>query len=92
MGRKFGLRALLVLGLLLLVGSVVVWAAGGYDLSWWTVDGGGGRSSGGAYTLRGTVGQPDAGEMTGGSFRLVGGFWGGAGGGGWGLYLPLVTR
>ena len=36
-------------------------AAGSYDLSWWTIDGGGGASSGGAYELAGTSGQPNAG-------------------------------
>lgn len=38
---------------------------------------GGGASSGGAFTLRGTIGQPEAGVMTGGAFRLHGGFWAG---------------
>jgi hypothetical protein len=51
-------------------------SGGPYDLSWYTIDGGGGTSSGGAYTLSGTIGQPDAGgPMTGGSYSLVGGFW-----------------
>lgn len=47
------------------------------DLDWNTIDGGGGTSSGGSFTLSGTIGQPDAGTMTGGSFELTGGFWGG---------------
>ncbi len=48
-----------------------------YDLSWYTVDGGGDMwTSGGTYELSGTIGQPDAGVvMTGGDFELVGGFW-----------------
>ena len=29
--------------------------AGGYDLTWWTVDGGGGTVSGGGYALMGTA-------------------------------------
>jgi len=48
-----------------------------YDLSWHTIDGGGGTSSGDAFTLSGTIGQPDAGSMSGGDFTLVGGFWAG---------------
>jgi hypothetical protein len=40
-----------------------------------TVDGGGGTSTGGTYTLSGTIGQPDAGRLRGGSFTLEGGFW-----------------
>ena len=47
-----------------------------FALDWVTTDGGGGTSVGGAYSLSGTVGQPDAGELTGGNYTLVGGFWG----------------
>ncbi len=47
-----------------------------YSIDWWTVDGGGGTSSNGQYSLTGTIGQPDAGVMSGGGFTLVGGFWG----------------
>ena len=47
-----------------------------YAITWWTVDGGGGTSSGSGYTLSGTIGQPDAGVMTGGGYTLTGGFWG----------------
>jgi len=51
-----------------------------YDLSWHTVDGGGYTfSTGGSYSLGGTIGQHDAGPvptgMSGGTFTLVGGFW-----------------
>ena len=46
-----------------------------FDLSWHTVDGGGGTSSGGDFVLRGTIGQPDAGDLSGGDFVLRGGFW-----------------
>lgn len=49
------------------------------DLSWNTIDGGGGVSSGGIFKLSATIGQPDAcspaAPMTGGIFTLVGGFW-----------------
>lgn len=46
-----------------------------YDLSWHTVDGGGGTSSGGTYTLTGTIGQPDAAYSEGEQYELLGGFW-----------------
>ncbi|MEE9293659.1 MAG: hypothetical protein V3W34_01670 [Phycisphaerae bacterium] len=46
-----------------------------YDLTWHTVDGGGGTSSVGTFTLTGTVGQPDAGVMSGGTLTLAGGGW-----------------
>ncbi len=48
---------------------------GGYDLSWHTIDGGGGESTGSSYALTGTIGQHDAGAMQGGDYTLVGGFW-----------------
>jgi hypothetical protein len=54
-------------------------ATGGMDLSWNTIDGGGTTySTGGPFGLGGTIGQPDAGAMSGGSFGLTGGFWGGS--------------
>ncbi len=70
----------------------VVWAqtGGGYDLTWWTVDGGGGTASGGGYTLMGTAGQPDAGTVSGGGYTLYGGFWAGGGGGGTTCSVPLT--
>ena len=46
-----------------------------YALNWYTTDGGGGTSSSGAYVLSGTIGQPDAAIVSGGSYQLVGGFW-----------------
>ena len=49
-----------------------------YRIDWFTIDGGGGTSSGGPYTLSGTIGQPDAGRLSGGTFVIEGGFWGGA--------------
>ncbi len=55
-----------------------------FDLSWYTVDGGGGTSSGGDFVLRGTIGQPDAGDLSGGDFTLRGGFWQPAASGGCG--------
>jgi hypothetical protein len=64
------------LGLLLLIPFSL--SAQNYKIDWFTIDGGGGTSSGGPYTLSGTIGQPDAGALAGGNFSLVGGFWGGA--------------
>lgn len=40
-----------------------------------TVDGGGGRSAGGAFVLDGSIGQPEAPLAEGGPWRLRGGFW-----------------
>jgi hypothetical protein len=46
-----------------------------YSIDWYTIDDGGGRSSGGPYVLMGTVGQPDAAYSSGGNYELLGGFW-----------------
>jgi len=51
-------------------------AAQTYSINWFTVDGGGGTSTGGVYSVSGTIGQPDAGAtMTNGQFAVTGGFW-----------------
>ena len=47
-----------------------------YSIDWFTIDGGGGTSTGGVYSVSGTIGQPDAGVLTGGPYTLAGGFWG----------------
>ncbi len=48
-----------------------------YAINWYKIAGGGGTSSGGSFSLSGTIGQPDAsGALTGGNYSLVGGFWG----------------
>jgi len=47
---------------------------GPYEISWYTIDGGGGMSSGGPYVLMGTIGQPDADWSSGGKYELLGGF------------------
>ena len=46
-----------------------------YSLDWYKISGGGGTSTGGVYSVSGTVGQPDAGTMSGGNYSLTGGFW-----------------
>ncbi len=51
-------------------------ALGQFSLDWSTIDGGGGTSTGGVYSVTGTIGQPDAGTMSGGNFTVDGGFWG----------------
>jgi hypothetical protein len=47
-----------------------------YSIDWYKVSGGGGTSTGGVYSVNGTIGQHDAGgPMTGGNYSLTGGFW-----------------
>ena len=76
MKKKF-VWFIVMLFLVVSSGSIVTWAqtGGGYDLTWNTMDGGGGLSSGGDYSVYGTIGQPDAGAMNGGDYSLQGGFW-----------------
>ncbi len=76
MNRRFPMWVLPVLTLVALAGVATASASGTYDLSWWKVaDGGDTFSSGGSYELGDTIGQPEAGSMSGGSYSLVGGFW-----------------
>jgi hypothetical protein len=64
---RTGVAACLVIVALLAVGAGTLWAltTAGFQLSWWTVDGGGGRSEGSGFVLSGTAGQPDAGLLIG---------------------------
>jgi hypothetical protein len=56
-------------------GLLVAPAARSVEIGWWTIDGGGGRSTGGDLVVRGTVAQLDAGSLVGGDITLEGGFW-----------------
>jgi hypothetical protein len=47
-----------------------------YSIDWHTIDGGGGMSTGGDYSLVGSIGQHDADTVAvGGDYTLSGGFW-----------------
>lgn len=52
-------------------------SGGEFEITKSTIDGGGGTSSGGEFSLTGTIGQHDAGTqiLRGGEFSLAGGFW-----------------
>jgi|ERR1043165_3091301 hypothetical protein len=63
-------------GALLACGSAMAQIA---SITWRTFDGGGGTSTGGAFTLSGTIGQPDAGVLSGIGYTLYGGYWAGTG-------------
>lgn len=74
--------------LLVLFAGAAAPASAQLRVDWYTVDGGGGASAAGRFELRGTVGQPDAEEVSlcsldGGEgcvqprFQLTGGFWAG---------------
>src|ERR1039458_153200 len=64
--------------LILLVGLLIptISFAQPYSIDWYKIAGGGGTSTGGVYSVSGTIGQHDAGgPMTGGNYLLTGGFW-----------------
>ncbi len=64
-----------VLAIAFIAGTAALAPSGpSFDLSWHTIAGGG-TSSGGGFEVRGAIGQPGAGAMSGGSFVLAGGFW-----------------
>jgi hypothetical protein len=72
MPAKHKFQTLLAVALLLPAASF----AQSYSINWYKIAGGGGTSSGGSFSLSGTIGQPDAGgTMTGGGYSLTGGFW-----------------
>ena len=61
----------LTLGLLV----PILGSAQNYSINWSTIDGGG-SSTGGVYSVSGTIGQPDAGgPLTNGQYSVTGGFW-----------------
>lgn len=73
-------RGLIILLVFILLAGVVVTVHAEpeavYNLSWWTIDAGGGQTiTGGAYTLSATAGQPDASSASGSGYTFVGGFW-----------------
>jgi hypothetical protein len=92
--KKMRKRSLI--SLIILVGVLIGILCGGstpaqsYELTWWKISGGGGTSAAGSYTISGTIGQPEAGFLSGGIYTLAGGFWG--------MdfrsfiYLPLILR
>ena len=68
MRRLFGISVLLLFFFVPVQGEQ-------YESTWSTIDGGGGTSSGGQWSLTCTIGQPDAAYSAGGRYELLGGFW-----------------
>ena len=64
----------------LLFGAAILAEAQTYSIPWYKIAGGGGTSSGSTngtvYSISGTIGQPDAGNLVGGNYAITGGFWG----------------
>jgi hypothetical protein len=62
--------------LLFIIAVPMIGVAQSYSIDWYKVSGGGSTSTGGVYSVSGTIGQPDAsGAMSGGNYSVTGGFW-----------------
>ena len=68
-------RKSVLLGLMLWLAPLAL-PAQTYSIDWYKVAGGGGTSTGGVYSVSGTIGQYDTGgPLTNGVYSLTGGFW-----------------
>jgi hypothetical protein len=65
-----------ILGCIFLILATFSVYAQSYSIDWYKIAGGGGTSTGGTYSVSGTIGQADAsGAMNGGNYSVTGGFW-----------------
>ncbi len=61
---------------LLVLSLAMSQAYGQYEIKKYTINSGGGKTSGGVYELNSSIGQTDASPVkTGGNYTLNGGFW-----------------
>ena len=61
---------------LLLLAASISSQAQNYSVEWYEIAGGGGTSTGGVYSVSGTIGQHEAsGTLAGGNYSVTGGFW-----------------
>lgn len=73
-GQNHGVK--IILTFIILTFLTLSTASAQYAIPWHTIDGGGGTSTDGVYSVTGTIGQPDAGAtMTNGQYTVTGGFW-----------------
>jgi hypothetical protein len=64
-----------LLTIMLLSLGVLSAPGGPYAVDWHTMSGGGGTSTGGVYSVCGTIGQLDTGFMAGGDYSIDAGLW-----------------
>jgi hypothetical protein len=89
--RSISFTLALLLALLVAAGALAAVRTNGYTVERWTLDGGGGVSGTGRYSLVGTIGQPDASEgMARETYSLTGGYWGAVRTSV--IFLPVVLR
>jgi hypothetical protein len=77
MTKAAGLTCGLLFLLVISASSALVAGPVEYSITRFTVDGGGGRSTAGSFTLTGTIGQFDASSQNaiGPNYSIQGGFW-----------------
>ena len=74
--RRRSLLSPLALPFSLVLAAAALPALAQPEISWYTIDCGGGTSTGGSFSLTGTIAQFDAGgTLTGATLELCGGFW-----------------
>ena len=61
---------------LLVLAALATKASAQYQITQWTIDSGGGQSSGGGYILTGSIGHPAGGTAASATYRLLSGFYG----------------
>lgn len=83
--KNFRLRAVWAPVFVLVLAMTSFSACAQYAINWWSIDGGGGVSTGGVYRVQGAIGQADSAAMIGGTYVLQGGFWAGGS-------LPVVSN
>lgn len=91
----FLVAGLALVGLLPVSHEATAQGSNGYDLSWWTVDGGNGALAVGGFALTSTVGQVDEGNGQGGGYNLSGGSWSASSPdmeGNYRIYQPIVVK
>ena len=69
------MKLILVLFIVAVIGLGVAEAQQPGVVTWWTVDGGGGKATSPTYQLEATVGQPDAGASSSTIYKAEWGFW-----------------
>ena len=92
MDKRMMVLILAAISLFLIV-TIAIAAPEDFSLDWWTVDSGGATSFDDSYRLTGTIGQHDAGYLSGEQYQLSGGFWEGRESSlSFQIYLPLTVR
>ena len=69
------MKRILIISCLAIYAGLCVSAHAQFSVNWFSIDGGAGQSAGGAFSLNGTIGQPDAGTIGGSPYSILGGFW-----------------